>query len=88
MPDLDTVSAQLAEIAALLRNHLEQNQRQTNLLRDEFMENRKLGRDLVVSLQDLRGELEHVRTKPERDDRIEQLERRVNALEPLAALGG
>lgn len=78
---LDDISEQLRDIAGLMRRHLEQNERQTNMLRDEFHANRALGRQIATCLQDLRGELEHQRTQPERDEHRRELAR-------LAADGG
>lgn len=76
------------ELLALMRKQIEQNGRAMELWRDETRETKKIQRELVTSIVDLRLELEHQRTKPERDQRLEDLDRRLSQVEQLAAVAG
>lgn len=70
---LERVCDQLDTLIGLLQTQLGQHARQTELLRTEILENRKVNRAISESLVDLRLELEHRRTQPERDDRLVEL---------------
>jgi hypothetical protein len=70
---------QLGELITLMRKQTDQNTRAAEMLRDEFHENRKLGRQLTAVLIDVQLERAHARGEPDRVDRLTVL------AEPLAA---
>jgi hypothetical protein len=79
---------QFAELLGLMRKQIDQNGRAAELWRTETLETRDVQRKLVAAIADLRAELEFWRTRPDRDARLDEIERVLTNLQQAVALVG
>jgi hypothetical protein len=86
MPDIAT--EQFQQLLDLMRKQIDQNGRAQETWRKETLETRDVQRQLVTAIVDLRSELEFWRTRPDRDARLDEIERTLSNLQQAVAIGG